>query len=232
MSNSQKLGAGEERKSLAALNHSTRGLIDTIRKVQAPAKLLDEARAAVDQANELLAPHIYGGPLGQASLEGGSPMFGEIPEIADLFPYSALVGIYNPLAPPLEISVRDGVVYGKVVWGTAFCGPPNHVHGGMVAAAFDELLGAVNVVNRVGAMTGTLTIRYRKPTPLLEEIRMEGRHTGVDGRKVYAEGKMWHGDVLLAEAEGIFIQIAGEFRTAMLAHYQRQGGDPEPGERD
>jgi len=56
-------------------------------------------------------------------------------------------------------------------------------------------------------MTGTLTVRYRKPTPLLEEIRMEGRPAGVDGRKVYAEGTMWCGETLLAEAEGVFVRV-------------------------
>ena len=78
------------------------------------------------------------------------------------------------------------------------------------------LLGTVNVVNQLGAMTGTLTIRYHRPTPLYREIRLEGRTTGTEGRKVFAAGSMWDGEVLLAEAEGIFISIDGDFRALMI----------------
>ncbi len=222
MIKAQRLGDKAERNALGALNRSARGLIYRIRTSEAPVDILDQAREAVERAEALLAPYDYEGPLGQASLEGGGPLFGELENLEDLFPYSPLVGPYNPVSPPLCFEVEDGVVHGKVIWGAPYCGPPNHVHGGIVAAAFDELLGAVNVVNEVGAMTGTLTVRYRKPTPLFAEIRMEGHHTGVDGRKVYAEGKMWHGDLLLAEAEGIFIQIEGGFRDKMLSKGGRE----------
>ena len=57
------------------------------------------------------------------------------------------------------------------------------------------------------AMTGTLTIRYRKPTPLHRELRFEGELEKVDGRKVTAVGRVFDGDTLTAEAEGIFITI-------------------------
>jgi acyl-coenzyme A thioesterase PaaI-like protein len=82
------------------------------------------------------------------------------------------------------------------------------VHGGVIASLFDELLGIVNIAAGLGAMTGTLTIRYRKPTPLLTDLTFEGRPTGVDGRKVYAEGSLYAGGELCAEAEGIFILTA------------------------
>ncbi len=48
----------------------------------------------------------------------------------------------------------------------AYEGPPTCVHGGVIAEVFDEVLGAANIVAGVRAMTGTLTVRYRKPTPL------------------------------------------------------------------
>jgi hypothetical protein len=44
---------------------------------------------------------------------------------------------------------------------------------------------------------------------------MQGRTAGTEGRKVFAEGQMWHGDRLLAEAEGIFIQVRDDFRTRL-----------------
>ncbi len=223
---SQDQGGELDIRSLEALNRGLRELIQEVRVSQAPAEAADEARAAIERAREILAPHAYSGPFAQASLEGASPNELAFDDIADFFPYSPIVGPRNPISPPIRFKVVDGVVSGRVTWGATYCGPPNHVHGGVVACAFDELLGAVNVVNKVGAMTGTLTIRYRRPTPLFEEIRMEGRHTGTERRKVFAEGKMWHGDTLIAEAEGIFIRIEGDFR-AMLTSRTRGSGEPD-----
>ena len=45
-------------------------------------------------------------------------------------------------------------------------GPPSCVHGGVIAETFDEMLGAACIVAGHPGMTGTLTVRYRKPTPL------------------------------------------------------------------
>jgi len=146
---------------------------------------------------------------------GGVGRFEETSDPMQLFPYSPVVGRGNAIAPPVEFKVEEGVIQGRVRFGSQYCGPPNHVHGGVVAAVMDELLGAVNVVNGVGAMTGTLTVRYSRPTPLFEEIRMEGRTAGTDGRKVYARGEMRHGDRLLAEAEGVFIKVDDDFRAKM-----------------
>ena len=56
-------------------------------------------------------------------------------------------------------------------------------------------------------MTGTLTIRYRRPTPLLAPLELAARHTGQEGRKVFAWGGLYHEGELTAEAEGIFILV-------------------------
>lgn len=202
---------------LEGLNQALRELIQEVRVSEAPVGAIEEALAGVQTARSALAAYTTSGPFAQASLEGAGPHSFVAGNLTELFPFSPIIGPLNPVSPPVRFEVQDGVVTGRANWGPAYCGPPNHVHGGVIACAFDELLGAVNVVNDVGAMTGTLTIRYRRPTPLLEEIRMEGRHTGTERRKVFAEGKMWHGDTLLAEAEGIFVSIEGNFRDELMA---------------
>ena len=203
---------GHEQRALA---DAVRRLIERTRSTTAPGDRLVEARRAVDQALEVLASDVHPGPYAQADLLGGLGRFEQTLDPMELFPYSPLIGRGNPLSPPVRFEVKEGVVHGLGRFGAQYCGPPNHVHGGVVAAVMDELLGAVNVVNDLGAMTGTLTVRYRRPTPLFEEIRMEGRTSETQGRKVFAQGKMWHGDDLLAEAEGIFIQVGDDFRERM-----------------
>jgi acyl-CoA thioesterase FadM len=84
------------------------------------------------------------------------------------------------------------------------------VHGGILAGLFDELLGIANIAAGVGAMTGTLTIRYRSPTPLYADLRLAGRTDRIDGRKVYTSGTLHVGDRLCVEADGIFVSVDRE----------------------
>ncbi len=56
-------------------------------------------------------------------------------------------------------------------------------------------------------MTGTLTIRYRRPTPLHVELRFEGRVDRVEGRKIFTRAELYAEEGLTAEAEGIFISV-------------------------
>jgi hypothetical protein len=79
----------------------------------------------------------------------------------------------------------------------------------VVAELFDELLGSVTILSGCPGMTGTLTIKYRRPTPLLTPLDLVGRLTGVEGRKVFAWGGIYHDGVLTAEAEGTFIEVRG-----------------------
>ncbi len=88
----------------------------------------------------------------------------------------------NPLAPPVRVEIVDGPEGGprelraEAWFDDPYEGPPTCVHGGVIAETFDELLGAANIVAGSPAMTGTLTIRYRKPTPLHATIRIEARY--------------------------------------------------------
>ena len=128
-----------------------------------------------------------------------------------------MIGPRNPLAPPAEFEIRDGRVHGRVRFGAAYVGPPASVHGGVIAALFDELLGCANLANEVGGMTGTLRVKYLSPTPIGEELRLEGWVEQIEGRKVFTRGTIHHGDALTAEAEGVFIQGSMQRFTQRLA---------------
>ena len=134
-------------------------------------------------------------------------------EAQGFFPTSPVMGIINPVAPPVHLEVVDGVdggfaeIRATVNLGYPYEGPPTCVHGGVIAAIFDEVLGAANMVAGHPAMTGTLTVRYRKPTPLRTDLRLEARCLGRDGRKIRTWAAMYHGDLMTAEAEGIFVEV-------------------------
>jgi acyl-coenzyme A thioesterase PaaI-like protein len=92
-----------------------------------------------------------------------------------------------------------------------------------VAAAFDEVLGATQSLSGAPGMTGTLSVRYEKPTPLQTDLRFEGRLVGVERRKIFVEGACYAGDVLTATAHGIFISMQpGTFLDLIAEREARQ----------
>src|SRR5262249_52665574 len=119
-------------------------------------ELLGRAAAALEAVADELDP---GTPPRAPAVPAFLP--GRGPEA--FFPFSPMIGRYNALAPPVTIDVIDGAVHGTGNLDAAYEGPPGCVHGGVIAALFDELLGVANISAGVGAMTGTLTITYRSP---------------------------------------------------------------------
>lgn len=147
------------------------------------------------------------------------------------FDWSPLLGASNPLAPPLMLNVEDDMVVGHGRFGAAYEGPPGCVHGGYVAAAFDEVLGLTQSLSGQVGMTGTLTVRYRRPTPLHTDLRWEGRLESVSGRKVFTSAVVKAGDEVLAEATGLFVTVSPE-RFAALASLRERHAQSAAAARD
>ncbi|MDQ1520672.1 MAG: hypothetical protein QOI55_1745 [Actinomycetota bacterium] len=124
----------------------------------------------------------------------------------DYLPRSPIVGEASPLSPRIDWDAVDDHVEARGTFTAAYEGPPGFVHGGMIALAFDEMLGIANIVGGHPGMTGTLTVRYRRPTPLYRELWFKAWVERVEGRRIISKGEVWAGDTMCAEAEGIFIQ--------------------------
>ncbi len=137
----------------------------------------------------------------------GNPETSTAGTTGGFFDLSPFIGLANPLAPPIMLWVDGQTVRGKAEFGWAYQGPPGYLHGGFVAALFDETLGLTQSMTGNPGMTGTLTIRYRKPTPLYTELRIEATVQRVEGRKIFTEARLYAGELLTAEAEGLFISF-------------------------
>jgi acyl-coenzyme A thioesterase PaaI-like protein len=205
----------DEAATRAAVD-TVRELIDTLRVADAPAAALARAAALVEEATTVLRPHRVEAMRMQGALrpermtrlaadhvdlEGAFP-----DQPADYFPYSPIIGALNPVAPPLPVSWDGERLRGTVSLGASYVGPPEMVHGGIIALIFDEALGATNLCAGLGGFTGTLTIRYELPTPLLTPIDLECWIDKVEGRKITTVGTISHDGQLTARAEGIFIR--------------------------
>jgi acyl-coenzyme A thioesterase PaaI-like protein len=133
------------------------------------------------------------------------------------FDHSPFIGLANPLSPPIVFDYDPDRITGRVTFGSAYEGPPGCVHGGYIAAAFDELLGAAQSLSGTQGMTARLTVNYRSPTPLHQELRLEAHLDRTEGRKIFCEGSCWVGDRLCAESEGLFISMDPSKFQALLA---------------
>jgi acyl-coenzyme A thioesterase PaaI-like protein len=180
---------------------SVRAATDELVSTSAPDEAIEEAAELVRRASELLAGQAHGRPyLGAAEGSvGGDPR--------GFVDFSPLVGPANPLAPPLWITVVGDEVEGRGVFGAPYEGPPGCLHGGFIAAAFDEVLGFAQSLTGRPGMTGRLVVHYRSPTPLHQELVFRGRVDRVDGRKIHTKAALHVGERLCAEAEALFISV-------------------------
>jgi acyl-coenzyme A thioesterase PaaI-like protein len=127
-----------------------------------------------------------------------------------------LIGLSNAMSPPMTLSAEGDTAVGHATFGPRFEGMPGHLHGGVLAAAFDQMFGYVGVLRRVPAITGSLTIRYRKPTPIGVELRFEATVDRVEGRKSFVSGRCLANGEVTADAEALFVLIDGDwFRQLM-----------------
>lgn len=186
------------------LASAMRRVIDHLVQVAAPEESLKAAADALERFAESLAQY----PVSRA-YEG----FAETANAGNttaFFDHSPLIGLANPLAPPIRVAVVGDKIVGHANFGVPYEGPPGHVHGGFLAAAFDEVLGMAQSLTGFPGMTGTLTIRYRKPTPLLTELVFEARVDRVEGRKIFTSGTVSANGAVTADAQGLFIAVGHE----------------------
>jgi acyl-coenzyme A thioesterase PaaI-like protein len=96
-------------------------------------------------------------------------------------------------------------------------GFPSVMHGGLISTLLDETIGRTAVANDFWCVTAELTVRYKKPVPIGEPLRLLGEIVNQDARtlKGRAEIRSVRDNTLLAEAEGVYIRISDERRRAM-----------------
>jgi acyl-coenzyme A thioesterase PaaI-like protein len=195
-----------------------RQVVDRLTATSAPPEVLDAVAEQAQVLVEMLAPYSsvrdYRGASEASGLAHGRAFFD----------WSPMLGIAHPLAPPLRVAVEDGIVVARGRFGIAYEGPPGCVHGGFIAAAFDEVLGLTQSLAGQVGMTGTLTVKYRRPTPLHSDLRFEGRVESVSGRKVTTVGRLLAGEDMTAEATGLFITISPERFSSFESMRERPDG--------
>ena len=148
------------------------------------------------------SPRIYGRSRWAESGEHGS--FGQISH--ELNP---IAGWSNPIAPPLNSWIDGDAAFAACQCGWAYEGPPGSVHGGFVAAIFDQFLGMSQMIGGQPGMTAYLHVNYHVRTPLNTPLKLEARIVKIEGRKTIVRGEMFAEGIMTASAEGLFVQPRG-----------------------
>lgn len=125
--------------------------------------------------------------------------------------YGALRGSESVIAPPLVFGdpvTRDGraVVNAIARCGSRYEGPPGVVHGGIVAACFDEVLAVAIRDTGIPGLTRELNVRYRRPVHLDTPLVFTAWIEQDDGRRALGRAACHADSELCADATAEFVR--------------------------
>jgi acyl-coenzyme A thioesterase PaaI-like protein len=199
------------------LADALRELLEQLPATAAPAEQLETLVPVIrDAAHRFAAAGRAPAASQPASLYAGMENFQDT---------GPIVGLSNPVAPPLEFTVDPvaQVARGTGRFGAAYEGAPGLLHGGILAAAFDELLGVATVFSGGPGMTRELTVRYLRPTPIGVELSFTARLERAEGRRLFVSAEVEASGVRTAEASGVFTAVGGEkFEAFARARRERE----------
>ncbi len=179
---------------------------------EVPDELLGEVTAAVDA----LVARIGSVPVRdkRADMEAMMPdLRGGIAPvetpIGEPFAFDAMSvagGRMSPSAPDFAVRrAGPNSAAATVVADAMFQGPPERIHGGVVAMLFDEIMGATNRVSGNRGFTARLSVNYRAGAPIGRPVEFQAWVDSVEGRKIHVRAEARDGEVVFADAEALFV---------------------------
>jgi acyl-coenzyme A thioesterase PaaI-like protein len=196
----------EESRVTAA--HALRDVVHAFVRAQPEEDAYDEIRTLAEQLVARLdaTPRRDRMALMQAARENHGGTF-PVGVGAGGFNDRAVAGLANPAGVDIQVEPGGTDVVARVLFRKGFEGPPGRAHGGMIAAAFDDVTGFI--IGRIGqpAFTGELTVRYVGPTPIETPLVMTARLDGQERRKLFISGDLSADGVVTATCRATYITI-------------------------
>jgi acyl-coenzyme A thioesterase PaaI-like protein len=121
--------------------------------------------------------------------------------------FDYVIGLYNPVALPVEMEVLGDRAIGRAVFTTPYEGPPGCVHGAVLAACFDQVFVLATTTVGAGGPTVRLEMDFLRPTPLRREVVFEAWVERVEGRTIHTAGRVRAGETVCVEARGVFVAM-------------------------
>jgi len=114
--------------------------------------------------------------------------------------HSRDIGAYNPCFPTYEMQVDGNRASGTVAFPIVYEGPPGLVHGGFLALFFDSVVQQHNCDLGLAGKTTSLSLTYRRPTPLLATLQFEVERE-VQERRIVSTARLLSDGAVLCEAQ-------------------------------
>jgi hypothetical protein len=111
------------------------------------------------------------------------------------------IGTHNPCFPEYDLAVVDERnAHGWVEFPVAYEGPPGIVHGGFLAVFFDCVVQHHNCEVGQAGKTTAMTVRYRRPTPLLTRLDFTLERVAANDR-IHTSGALCAAGKVVCEAD-------------------------------
>lgn len=171
---------------------AVRTMQDHARAADAPDEVITQAADLIETASKLLAPY----HADEWSSLSGRRM--------DLPNRGSVLGV-----PADYHKTDDGRVGGTAKFRRFHLGRNGAVHGGCIAQLFDSLLGytAFRLTRSLYQRTAFLHVDDRKIVPIETKLQVDAGVDHVDGRKMFIAGRLRDGEVVLAEANALFVKL-------------------------
>ena len=173
--------------------------IDAVRKMQDHARAVDAPDGVITEAADLLEK-VSGllSPFDGDEWESPSGRRMDLPVRG------------NILTIPMSArKTEDGRIQGWARFARFHLGRNGAVHGGALGMLFDTVLGLTSSLLTGGPRqrTAYLTINYRHIVPIEKELQIDAGIDRVEGRKIFVSGRLSDGDILLTEADALFVRL-------------------------
>ncbi|MGZ4525664.1 MAG: hypothetical protein ACXVX7_04225 [Mycobacterium sp.] len=158
---------------------------------------LEHPHPTVDTMVEKFAE--WEGELSTAAPVDNAPRIGEVPDDPRrvYLNHATDIGAYNPCFPEYRFDDLDAdKATGRVNFPLVYEGPPGLVHGGFLGVFFDCVIQHHNCVTGLSGKTRSLVVTFRRPTPVLTELRFDIARSQIDRGIASTARLLLHDEVL------------------------------------
>lgn len=169
-----------------------RRVIGLVLSLETPHPALDRLVNELHAAEDALAHAVPPSPVPRVGAHAGGDGRVYVDHARD-------IGAFDPCFPEYTIEVDGDRARGTVTFPLAYEGPPGLVHGGFLAVFFDSVMQHHHCDAGVAGKTTSLTVDYRRPTPLLTALAFELERKPEE-RRLHSSGRITLDGVVLCEA--------------------------------
>jgi len=131
-------------------------------------------------------------------------------------------GRANPSGLHLDFDVASGSAQTRFTARREHTGYDGTVHGGIVTALLDETMGWAIFHQGIWGVTGRLSVTFRRPVPIGEELVVSGTVTKETHRAIETHGEVRDAQgSVLAEADALFLVMPEDRRRELERRYSR-----------